>query len=535
MRVATWNINSVARRLPRLLEWLTRTKPDVVALQELKVPAELFPAQALREAGYESLVVGQKTWNGVALLSRGHKIIEVARALPGDAKDREARYVEAAINGVLFACLYLPNGNPQPGPKFDYKLRWFERFRQRAQALWASGEPVVLLGDWNVVPTDADIYKPDTWRDDALLQPQVREAFAGVLAQGWTDAIRSTHAGNVPFTFWDYRRKRWERDAGLRIDHVLVSPHLRVANAGVDKEERGRADPSDHAPVWVELTKRRRRQAQAGSAATAPTASPGPSPRPPSAAARASKTSPVRPHTARVAAPAPLDSYNAKRNFNLTPEPAGVMSCASLGGDAALQFVIHKHWASHLHYDFRLELAGVMVSWAVPKGPSFDPSVKRMAIHVEDHPISYNSFEGEIPEGQYGGGKVIIWDRGTWEPIGDPANGMAAGKLVFQLHGQKLADVGNWSGPASPARASRHPGCCSSGEGMPGPNPRRNTTSSPRCRTASSRDHWALPSHACRPRHRPRTRQVRPGTSRTCRVRARRDCLPSWRPSWPPW
>jgi len=262
VRVATWNINNVVRRLPLLLDWLARTQPDVVALQELKAPTEAFPTEALREAGYASLVVGQRTWNGVALLARGHKIVEVATKLPGDAKDKEARYVEAAIDGVLFACLYLPNGNPQPGPKFDYKLRWFARLQKRAAALWASGEPVVLLGDWNVVPTDADIYKPDTWRDDALLQPEPREAFAQVLAQGWTDAIQATHPGQVPFTFWDYRRRRWERDAGLRIDHILLSARLKVVTAGVDKAERGKDSPSDHAPVWAEIKRARASKAR---------------------------------------------------------------------------------------------------------------------------------------------------------------------------------------------------------------------------------------------------------------------------------
>ena len=252
MRVATWNINNVVRRLDLLLDWLARTRPDVVALQELKTPTEGFPLEALKQAGYDALVVGQKTWNGVALLSR-HDIVPVATELPGDRRDKEARYAEAAIGGVLFAGLYLPNGNPQPGPKFDYKLRWFERLRRRAAALWTSGEPAVLMGDWNVVPTDADIYKPDTWRDDALLQPEAREAFAEVLAQGWTDAIKATHPGDVPFTFWDYRRRRWERNAGLRIDHILVSARLQVVDAGVDREERGREKPSDHAPVWAQL------------------------------------------------------------------------------------------------------------------------------------------------------------------------------------------------------------------------------------------------------------------------------------------
>jgi exodeoxyribonuclease III len=253
VRVATWNINNVTRRLDLLLEWLARTRPDVVALQELKTTTEEFPTEALARAGYASLAVGQRTWNGVALLSRGRGIVPVATSLPGDRDDREARYVEAAIHGVLFGCLYLPNGNPQPGPKFDYKLRWFERLRKRAAALQASGEPVVLLGDWNVVPTDSDIYKPDTWRDDALLQPQARELFARVLSQGWTDAIKAIHPDAVPFTFWDYRRRRWQRNAGLRIDHILTSAALQVVDAGVDREERGKESPSDHAPVWAEL------------------------------------------------------------------------------------------------------------------------------------------------------------------------------------------------------------------------------------------------------------------------------------------
>jgi len=253
MRVATWNINDIHKRLDLLLDWLERTQPDVVALQELKTPMADFPAGALQAAGYESIAVGQRSWNGVALLARGHTPVPVLGALPGDAKDKDARYLEAAIDGVLFGCLYLPNGNPQPGPKFDHKLRWFERMRLRAEALWASGHPVVLLGDWNVVPTDADIYKPDTWRDNALLQPAVRAAFQQVMAQGWTDALKAMHPSDTPFTFWDYRRKRWERNAGLRIDHILVSASLSVEAAGVDTAERGRENASDHAPVWAEI------------------------------------------------------------------------------------------------------------------------------------------------------------------------------------------------------------------------------------------------------------------------------------------
>jgi exodeoxyribonuclease III len=252
VRVATWNINGVVRRLDLLLDWLARTRPDVVALQELKAPAEAFPTAALQAAGYHAQVVGQKTWNGVALLSRTEGV-PVLSALPGDPADREARYLEAAIGGMLFGCLYLPNGNPWPGPKFDHKLRWFERLRQRAAELWRSGAPVVLLGDWNVVPTDRDIYRPDTWRDNALLQPEVRAAHAAILAQGWTDALEATHPDSGAYTFWDYRRRRWERNAGLRIDHILVSASVAVDAAGVDRNERGREGASDHAPVWAAL------------------------------------------------------------------------------------------------------------------------------------------------------------------------------------------------------------------------------------------------------------------------------------------
>ncbi len=430
MKVATWNVNNVVRHLDLLLDWLDRAQPDVVALQELKNPTALFPADALREAGYQSLVVGQKTWNGVALLARGHDIVEVATQLPGDAKDREARYVEAAIHGVLFGCLYLPNGNPQPGPKFTYKLKWFERLRHRAEALWKSGQPVVLLGDWNVVPTESDIYKTESYRDDALVQPEAREAFANVLAQGWTDALKQIFPTHTPYTFWDYRRKRWERDAGLRIDHILVSAKLKVRAAGVDRDERGKAGPSDHAPVWAELQLSKGTRAAAKQLAVKPSKPAAP----PTPRGR-------QPSPAPDEAPAPLARYNAKRNFDITAEPAGVVPRKRVKAKGALQFVIQKHWASHLHYDFRLELGGVMVSWAVPKGPSCDPAIKRMAIHVEDHPISYNTFEGEIPKGQYGGGTVIVWDRGTWEPVGDAKEGLAKGKLVFHLHGEKLAGL----------------------------------------------------------------------------------------------
>ena len=436
MRVATWNINHVNKRIDLLIDWLQRTQPDVVALQELKCPTADFPAAAIEAAGYTPVVVGQRTWNGVALLSRGHEPLTVVTSLPGDPADKEARYVEAAINGVLCACLYLPNGNPQPGPKFDYKQRWFERMKLRAQELWDSGYPVVLLGDWNVVPTDADIYKPDTWRDDALLQPEPRAAYANILAQGWTDAIAHVHRRKpVPFTFWDYRRKRWERDAGLRIDHILASQQFKVVDAGVDREERGKESASDHAPVWAELALKKVAAPRNGARASikgAATRTP--------AAARTNKAALVS-----EAATTPLAQYNAKRDFSKTAEPAGAVArrrkAAAAEHPEALQFVIQKHWASRLHYDFRLELDGVMVSWAVPKGPSYDPAMKSMAIHVEDHPIDYNTFEGSIPKGEYGAGTVIVWDRGTWEPVGDPREGLAKGKVIFQLHGQKLAGL----------------------------------------------------------------------------------------------
>lgn len=431
MRVATWNINNVNKRIDLLVDWLQRTQPDVVALQELKAPSADFPADALQSIGYQAVVVGQRTWNGVALLCRGSEPLPFATALPGDPADTQARYLEAAINGVLFACLYLPNGNPQPGPKFDYKLRWFERLRLRTQELWNSSYPVVLMGDWNVVPSDADIYKPDTWRDNALLQPEPRAAFASILEQGWTDAIAQVHrkAKDVPFTFWDYRRKRWERNAGLRIDHILVNTSFKVADAGVDREERGREGASDHAPVWAELALKRKAPKKAKA---------------PAAKVSTLRTKKPSAQPASESPPEPLSTCNAKRNFGKTAEPAGVVQAKRKRGGALpdpLQFVIQKHWASRLHYDFRLELDGVMVSWAVPKGPSYDPKVKSMAIHVEDHPIDYNTFEGSIPKGEYGAGTVIIWDQGTWEPVGDARDGLVKGKIMFHLHGQKLAGL----------------------------------------------------------------------------------------------
>jgi exodeoxyribonuclease-3 len=259
MRVATWNINGIVRRLPLLLDWLARARPDVVALQETKATDAEFPKAALAAAGYGAITVGQRPWNGVALLARGTEPVLVRRALPGDAADTQARYVEAAIDGVLFASIYLPNGNPQPGPKFDYKLAWFERLIEHAAALQASGHPVVLAGDFNVVPTERDIYPTSSYRDNALLQPEPRRAWRHLLQQGWTDAIRRLHPDATIYTFWDYLRNRWPRDAGLRIDHLLLSASVaaRLREAGVDREERGREGASDHAPVWARLAARR--------------------------------------------------------------------------------------------------------------------------------------------------------------------------------------------------------------------------------------------------------------------------------------
>jgi exodeoxyribonuclease III len=253
MRIATWNVNNVRKRLPQLLAWLDATAPDIVALQELKTETAAFPSAELSEAGYTCLVSGQKTWNGVALLARGSEPIEIRRVLPGDAADKQARFLEAAINGVIVACLYLPNGNPQPGPKFQYKLAWFRRLIAHAASLMESGHPTVLAGDFNVVPTDVDIYSPDHWRDNALLQPEARAAYAQLLSQGWTDALRARFPDERVYTFWDYMRNRWPRNAGLRIDHILLSPGLALVDAGVDRALRGIDPPSDHAPAWADI------------------------------------------------------------------------------------------------------------------------------------------------------------------------------------------------------------------------------------------------------------------------------------------
>jgi exodeoxyribonuclease-3 len=255
MKVATFNINNVNKRLPNLLRWLRTAKPDAVALQELKATDAEFPVAAFEKAGYGAVWRGQKTWNGVAILARNAEPVLIRDALPGNAGDREARYIEAAVRGIVVTSIYLPNGNPQPGPKFDYKLAWFKRLRAHAQKFIKQDVPVVLAGDYNVAPTPSDIYPTKSWDKDALIQPKSRAAYASLVDQGWTDAIRQLHPKQPMYTFWDYMRNRWPRDAGLRLDHLLLSPALagRLQKAGVDRKVRGEEGASDHAPAWVVL------------------------------------------------------------------------------------------------------------------------------------------------------------------------------------------------------------------------------------------------------------------------------------------
>lgn len=255
MRIATYNVNGINGRLPVLLRWLGETQPDIVCLQELKAPQENFPEQSIKDAGYNVIWHGQKSWNGVAILTRGLEIKERRRVLPGDPEDLHSRYIEAEVDGLIVGGLYLPNGNPAPGPKFDYKLGWMERLIIHAGDLMASGLPVVLTGDYNVIPTEIDAYKPERWVQDALFRPETRAAFQRLLEQGWTDAIRKLHPQETIYTFWDYFRDAYGRNAGLRIDHFLLSPQLdgRLKSAGVDRHVRGWEKSSDHGPVWIEL------------------------------------------------------------------------------------------------------------------------------------------------------------------------------------------------------------------------------------------------------------------------------------------
>lgn len=255
LKIAAFNINNIDKRLQNLLGWMAKAEPDVVCLQELKAEQAAFPVKALQAIGYESVWQGERTWNGVAILARNCRPVLIRSALPGDPGDRQARYIEAAVNGVLIASLYLPNGNPQPGPKFDYKLAWFERLIAHAAGLIAAGVPVVLAGDYNVVPTSKDIYPTRSLDNNALIQPASRQAFARLLSQGWTDALRKVHPSGPLWTFWDFKRERWPADKGMRLDHHLLSPALReeLVDAGVDRWVRGEENASDHAPVWITL------------------------------------------------------------------------------------------------------------------------------------------------------------------------------------------------------------------------------------------------------------------------------------------
>ncbi|MCJ0825931.1 exodeoxyribonuclease III [Luteimonas sp. 50] len=255
LKLATFNVNGIGARLAQLLDWLARERPDVVALQELKARDHAFPLSALEEAGYGAVWQGQSSWNGVAILGRGTTPVEVRRGLPGDPADKQSRYLEAAVHGIVVAAIYLPNGNPQPGPKFDYKLRWMARLARHAKSLVSIPGGAAIVGDFNVIPTDQDVYDAKAWRKDALIQPESREAYFKLLEQGWTDSLRHVHGEATVYTFWDYFRQHAQRDRGLRIDHLLVNPPLasRLAGAGVDRWVRLQEKASDHAPTWIEL------------------------------------------------------------------------------------------------------------------------------------------------------------------------------------------------------------------------------------------------------------------------------------------
>jgi len=257
MKIATYNVNGVNGRLPVLIRWLEQSKPDVVCLQEIKAPQEKFPADAIQKAGYGAIWQGQKSWNGVAILARGRQPEEVRRGLPGDPDDNHSRYIETIIDDVMIGCLYLPNGNPAPGPKFDYKLEWFKRLGKYAKGLFKLDKAVILAGDYNVIPTELDAYKPERWVDDALFFPESRAAYQKLLSQGWMDALRQLYPDEPIYTFWDYFRNAYARNAGIRIDHFLLNaPAAKMlASGGVEREVRGWEKTSDHAPTWIKLIK----------------------------------------------------------------------------------------------------------------------------------------------------------------------------------------------------------------------------------------------------------------------------------------
>lgn len=255
MKIATYNVNGINGRLPVLLKWLSQAKPDIVCLQELKAPQEKFPIEEINAAGYKAIWKGQKSWNGVAILSKGHEITEVQNSLPGNKDDVQSRYIEAIINKMVICCLYLPNGNPYPGEKFEYKLEWIKRLKKRANELIKMELPAILIGDFNIIPEEIDVYKPEKWIDDALFRKEVRKSFADLQKKGWIDSLRILNPEKQVFTFWDYMYHSYDRNAGMRLDHILISPYLAssLENSGVDSSVRGWEKSSDHAPVWITL------------------------------------------------------------------------------------------------------------------------------------------------------------------------------------------------------------------------------------------------------------------------------------------
>jgi exodeoxyribonuclease-3 len=255
MKIATYNVNGINGRLPVLLKWLSQAKPDIVCLQELKAPQEKFPIEEINAAGYKAIWKGQKSWNGVAILSKGHEITEVQNSLPGNKDDVQSRYIEAIINKMVICCLYLPNGNPYPGEKFEYKLEWIKRLKKRANELIKMELPAILIGDFNIIPEEIDVYKPEKWIDDALFRKEVRKSFADLQKKGWIDSLRILNPGKQIFTFWDYMYHSYDRNAGMRLDHILISPYLAssLENSGVDSSVRGWEKSSDHTPVWITI------------------------------------------------------------------------------------------------------------------------------------------------------------------------------------------------------------------------------------------------------------------------------------------
>ncbi|WP_445430917.1 exodeoxyribonuclease III [Chryseobacterium indoltheticum] len=255
MKIATYNVNGINGRLPVLLKWLSQAKPDIVCLQELKASQEKFPIEEINAAGYQAIWKGQKSWNGVAILSKGHEITEVQNSLPGNKDDVQSRYIEAIINKMVICCLYLPNGNPYPGEKFEYKIEWIKRLKKRANELIKMELPAILIGDFNIIPEEMDVYKPEKWIDDALFRKEVRKSFADLQKKGWIDSLRILNPGKQVFTFWDYMYHSYDRNAGMRLDHILISPYLAssLENSGVDSSVRGWEKSSDHAPVWITI------------------------------------------------------------------------------------------------------------------------------------------------------------------------------------------------------------------------------------------------------------------------------------------